>query len=151
MQFKQQIADPCKGGGFFLESSSTLNYLGKLHIETFWSQMTGVHSLGSNWSVNSYTELFLIYITQVFIFLFLFFSLSPSPPLPFQYRGQPSPIICLQTISFFKFSHLHYIDQCLLGSSCFNFHCIIFSPSNALLPLWSHPPPPAIPDLEREN
>lgn len=68
--------------------------------------MTGLRSLGSNWSVNAYTEVFLIYITQIFICLFLFFSLSPSPPLPFQYQGQPSQIICLQTISFFKFSHL---------------------------------------------
>lgn len=72
------------------------------------------------------------------------------PPLPFQYWGQPSPIICLQTISFFKFSHFHYIDRCLLGSSCFNFHCIFFSPSDALLRLCSHPLPPALPGSKTE-
>lgn len=84
MQFKQQISEPCKvcvfcGFFFFLETSSTFNCYRKLHIETFCGQRTGLCSPGYNWSVNAYTEVFLIYITQIFILLFLF--LFPSPPL----------------------------------------------------------------------
>lgn len=85
-----------------------------------------------------YWSLFNLHYTDLHSSLPLSLSL---PPFPFQCQGQPSPIIRLQTISLFKFSHLHYTDWCLLGSNCFYFHCIFFSPFSALLLPCSHPLP----------